>query len=104
MNQETKAYWLEALRSGEYEQATHELQDVGENAFCCLGVLCDIHGLLDEHGYTFGNYEDDRHHGTLPKSYCKGFGLPYNEMMRLSDLNDSGTDFAEVARYIEKEL
>jgi hypothetical protein len=40
MNQEIKAAWVSALRSGEYEQGEAALQ-VG-NKFCCLGVLCDI--------------------------------------------------------------
>lgn len=40
MNQEIKAAWVSALRSGEYEQGTGALR-VGDK-FCCLGVLCDI--------------------------------------------------------------
>lgn len=47
MNQEIKARWVEALRSGEYAQTQGSLQRVvakpGRAAgFCCLGVLCDI--------------------------------------------------------------
>lgn len=40
--QEFKTKWLEALRSGKYEQA-HRFLRVG-NAFCCLGVACEISG------------------------------------------------------------
>jgi hypothetical protein len=37
---ELKVKWLEALRSGKYEQARGELR--GGDKFCCLGVLCDV--------------------------------------------------------------
>lgn len=32
--------WLEALRSGNYSQTRHRLQD--EDGYCCLGVACEI--------------------------------------------------------------
>src|SRR5688572_22889210 len=35
--------WVEALRSGKYEQARQRLRV--ENSMCCLGVACDISGL-----------------------------------------------------------
>jgi|688.fasta_scaffold176977_2 hypothetical protein len=40
MNKEIKARWIEALRSGNYEQGRYSLRRGSE--FCCLGVLCDI--------------------------------------------------------------
>jgi hypothetical protein len=40
MDAELKRKWVEALRSGKYEQASGKLR-VG-NKFCCLGVLCDL--------------------------------------------------------------
>lgn len=53
MNAEVKAQWLDALRSGEYQQTKGRLRrdnpidpedaDDGYNAgYCCLGVLCDL--------------------------------------------------------------
>lgn len=41
MNPEIKAKWVEALRSGRYEQCESKLWD-GYGGFCCLGVLSDI--------------------------------------------------------------
>lgn len=41
MNQHWKKKWVEALRSGKYQQGRGWLQD-RENNFCCLGVLTDI--------------------------------------------------------------
>lgn len=40
MNPAIKAQWLQALRSGEYEQEQGRLKS--STGFCCLGVLCDI--------------------------------------------------------------
>lgn len=47
MDTRVKGLWLDALRSGEYQQAKEVLArvdpDTGEvEGFCCLGVLCDL--------------------------------------------------------------
>lgn len=42
MNKKVKAKWVEALRSGKYKQGKDALRK-GDNTFCCLGVLCDLH-------------------------------------------------------------
>lgn len=41
MNQQIKARWVEALRSGKYGQTSSYLYD--SQGFCCLGVLCDLY-------------------------------------------------------------
>lgn len=44
MDQEKKAQWVAALRSGDYKQGhglLHTITD-GEHQYCCLGVLCDL--------------------------------------------------------------
>jgi hypothetical protein len=38
-----KAKWIEALRSGEYQQTFGALRD--NDGHCCLGVLCEVSGL-----------------------------------------------------------
>jgi hypothetical protein len=66
MNQEIKALWVEALRSGEYRQGQEYLgykNHRGEMEYCCLGVLCEI---ATEKGVT--NREkrfDGNHYGLL---------------------------------------
>ena len=40
MNQEVKKLWIEALRSGEYQQGYGAL--CCGNTYCCLGVLTDL--------------------------------------------------------------
>jgi hypothetical protein len=45
VNSEIKAEWLEALRSGEYQQGRENLavrREDGSMTYCCLGVLCDL--------------------------------------------------------------
>jgi hypothetical protein len=47
MNSEKKTKWVEALRSGEYEQGASFLVQQpasakGKPRYCCLGVLCDL--------------------------------------------------------------
>ena len=41
MNQDIKAQWLKALRSGKYQQGFKYLRS-DETHYCPLGVLCDI--------------------------------------------------------------
>ncbi len=61
MNEEIKRAWLTALRSGEYQQGRQALRR--DNAFCCLGILCDLHrkaGLGEWHdGKTETYYDGD---------------------------------------------
>lgn len=45
VNRENVAKWVQALRSGEYEQATEVLctRTIGDkHAFCCLGVASEV--------------------------------------------------------------
>lgn len=53
MNQDIKAEWVAALRSGKYEQTNGALKDGG--GFCCLGVLCDV--VKDRVGLSWRNLE-----------------------------------------------
>ena len=40
MNEDIKNRWVEALRSGDYQQTKRHLKD--SSGYCCLGVLCEI--------------------------------------------------------------
>lgn len=42
MNKENIKKWLDALASGEFQQATKRL-NAGDNQRCCLGVACDVY-------------------------------------------------------------
>lgn len=41
MDRKLRDDWCAALRSGEYKQGTGKLRSK-DDAFCCLGVLCDV--------------------------------------------------------------
>ena len=83
MDAEIKRKWVEALRSGNYQQGRNHLHR--DNKFCCLGVLCQI---------TTGKmgYEQTRKH------------FPVKMEHDLIGMNDDGKSFAEIADYIERNL
>ncbi len=111
MNVEVKAKWLEALRSGKYKQGRLYLKT--DDAFCCLGILCDIYG---KDGWTpdfdknnVGIYLGKKHN--LPVAVIDWSGLnspnPHisdNEFPSLAELNDNGGTFETIADIIEKQL
>ena len=73
MNPQIKQKWVDALRSGEYQQTKGRLRK--EDKFCCLGVLCDLYGKennvkwnLANNGY---NYEFQKFESYLPSSVGK---------------------------------
>lgn len=102
MNAEFKAKWVEALRSGKYRQTQQALRE--KNAYCCLGVACDISG--------FGVWDDDRflheegnNTGYLPTGLRERMGLEQLQESSLITMNDDeGKTFAEIADYIEANL
>jgi hypothetical protein len=97
------AVWLSALRSKRYKQGRRSLSRNGR--FCVLGVLCDVLELpyvkVCENGsrYYFG------WHDVLPKQAQESVGL--NTVKGdfcggcLTQLNDSGMSFEELADFIE---
>lgn len=108
--------WVDALRSGTYNQAHGNLHIDGK--FCCLGVLCDLHrqqfgGKWDEINYLGKD-------SFLPIKVSEWAGLPAASPKvkdpaggpmypSLTDLNDGDCDagriftFHEIARAIEQE-
>ena len=130
MNPEVKQKWIDALRSGKYEQGSEKLRSV--SGYCCLGVLCDLYAQEHNTEWEFRGYEETN---LQPKDYWY-FGeqsefLPdfvmewaelklncpvvkidveeddedpwfYNE--GLADLNDSGYTFMDLSKLIEAQL
>lgn len=81
MNPEIKQLWLNALRSGKYEQGKLMLKPT-ESSYCCLGVLCEIaqersigeYIPSEEHqGFTF-KYRDNN---IYDEPYCEDSELPW---------------------------
>lgn len=127
MNPEVKQKWVDALRSGEYEQGKDWLKT--KRGFCCLGVLTDIY--LKETGV--GEWTSVSPHdpvGISSYSWDDGIGwrfenvvLPnlvrdwaglsnhmplvdveYGEPQPIATVNDSGTSFTEIADMIEEQF
>ena len=104
--------WIEALRSGEYSQTERTLSD--KDGFCCLGVACKVYE--NETGNKlfvneFGNFIEE----TLIRDYkCvrEWLGLSSHDgefhqstggRIYLTELNDEGKSFNEIADLIESE-
>ncbi len=129
MNEEIKARWVEALRSGEYMQGQMLLRSrdpiLDVDRFCCLGVLCEIavqDGVIEvEVTDGLGTYfhpqtTDDSSDISLPFVVLAWAGLPVeqNEVLIdhptrgplvLSAYNDSlQWTFGQIADLIEEML
>lgn len=112
MDAQLKAKWVEALRSGEYEQGRNQLK-LGSK-FCCLGVLFDTQGC--KWGYEGSALLDGQTFLAMSTPYGAGVGgLTREQSEKLIGMNDGkgvpGWDgyvppksFAEIADYIEKNL
>lgn len=99
MDAKLKADWVAALRSGEYRQTKHQLQDSG--GFCCLGVLCKVAGIeiTPDGKRTIVDGQEREDYGaiySLVGGAQKGAKLPTK--------NDCGVDFPNIADWIEQNL
>jgi hypothetical protein len=110
MNPEVKAKWIEALRSGKYEQAVGALRQ--GDGYCCLGVLCDISGLGEwrtgEDGDTYYAVADQSPITYPSQAILEWSGLnngnPLTPRGHIANLNDGGVAFADIADVIEAHL
>ncbi len=105
MNQEIAKQWVAALRSGKYKQGKNVLRSGDE--FCCLGVLCDLHGeTIDGHSWNNDRYCSSTI--ALPDQVREWAGVN-SASGRLSNgrclttMNDYGVTFDEIARIIEED-
>lgn len=110
MNDNAKA-WVAALRSGNYRQGIGKLKQ--NDRYCCLGVACELYqqavGDLwvraEVTGVTYYNNNNEN----LPDEVQKWLGLVSEwganaaDIEALTDKNDTGKSFAEIADIIESE-
>ena len=124
MNENAKK-WVAALRSGDYEKTTRHLRT--KNGFCCLGVACDLYEKATgkgkwklgyytylpsvyafHSGYPGTSYKDE----AFPAAVMRWIGLrdaigeySISPSIRnsLTNNNDNGSSFAEIADVIESE-
>ena len=131
MNTQIKQKWIDALRSGKYEQGSEKLRSV--TGYCCLGVLCDLYSQEHNVKWEFrGNEETnlqpmdywyfDEQSEFLPYSVMDWAKLKtHNPTVRvhcedsddedtryytdeIANVNDSGYDFSQIANIIEAQL
>lgn len=109
MDKELKQKWIDALRSGKYEQGTGSLEDNGK--YCCLGVLAVVGELAERRAHS----PSGRTHfywgdgvftsSTFPDSACLKVGLWNGVYGMLMHMNDSDKkSFAEIADWIEENI
>ena len=102
--------WIEALRSGEYEQTTGVLRN--EKGYCCLGVLCDIYNKETGEGgwiqYAGDGYSFNGLEVYPPDEVCRWTGMENIPSILSLDgetligQNDGGVPFNEIADVIER--
>jgi hypothetical protein len=119
MKPEIKQAWLTALRSGEYSQAKDRLKT--RTGYCCYGVLCDLYqkahpetsrwveGGVDATFIINPSLEaDSEPMSTMPnETVMMWAGLPKpNDLSitTLSEMNDEGATFPQIANRIEEQF
>lgn len=116
MKSEIKDLWVQALKSGEFEQTTGQL--CKDEAYCALGVLSVlalIHGQCTyderEDGGRFDNRAIGLSYNIMNWAGIEDFlvagkeFLPFiyeDKVVSISILNDAGLTFDEIAEEIEK--
>jgi hypothetical protein len=117
MNPEIKAKWVAALRSGEYKQGKERLYSPSQG-YCCLGVLTDLYSK-EVLGIPYLGEDDLKKYGEdyLCDEVMAWAGLPNSDPEvdeslviingvppSLSQLNDAGFTFNDIADIIEEKL
>ncbi len=101
MNANTKL-WVQALRSGTYQQSMGRLCQAKKfprqppNAFCAMGVLYDLY--LKSHGQP---WPDKPKGGRVPVAALAWAGVSRRLELTVSVRNDMGTSFRNIASIIE---
>lgn len=114
-----KKLWVDALRSGKFEQGQGRLKS-HSNQFCCLGVLCEVHRkVTKKKGWDVDSdntYNHERY--DLPEVVAKwAFENPddardengYDPRLSKNSLatqanDDKNMSFKQIANLIEKNL
>lgn len=107
MDEELKARWVEALRSGDYTQGRRALYNPTDNTYCCLGVLCDVMG---REVVPFDPSEADANDNAVNCAAYYELGtaltnIGLDELMSMNDATDAHhRDFNGIADWIEENL
>lgn len=117
MKKEIKKKWVDALRSGKYRKTLGQLRS-DRNCFCALGVLQDLY-MKDNHTINWDTpdecgiipfYSDDEFPISAVgdwagiEDFREGLIEVDGKMCLISQLNDDGKSFDEIAELIDKQL
>lgn len=91
--------WVEALRSGAYEQGRKQLR--AGDKFCCLGVLCDLSGKGAWNQAGRYTAEGEASLMYAPLSVTSDAGMDFDAALPYADMNDQGASFTAIADRIE---
>lgn len=101
--------WVEALRSGDYQQARATLKSVDvridgrTESFCCLGVLCEIVEPDNWQDLSLAPMHNDD--SNYPhRRIRRRVGMNMSLAKELARLNDGGCSFDHIASEIERVL
>ena len=94
MTPELKERWIEALHH--YPKTKGRLKK--PDGYCCLGVLADIEGDLDD------ILRWDKGLMCLPRKFVDKYGIDDDTENDLMETNDKTETFVEVIEIIKKEL
>lgn len=119
INDKTK--WVNALRSGEYQQGKAVLHNPTQDTYCCLGVLCEVTGRefkavdpgndnwndLDANDAIYSEFRELFSAYDIPPNEV--LYEPHNVMDRLMHWNDAFAtsghkDFPQIADWVEANL
>lgn len=105
--------WLEALRSGKYEQTSEVLMAINEDnnnkSYCCLGVACEIAGhsrLLKREGHVgYPHMITSKSGRNNLRNVPKELKDKDSELPNIvANLNDEGKSFKQIALWIERNV
>lgn len=110
--------WVATLRSGAYKQGQGALHNLDRDEYCCLGVACDMFdkanpGVISQTSFVRSGPMEvfAGQTGVLPSVVQKWLGLSGREgsfnfdgkFSSLTEQNDTGSTFEEIADLIESE-
>lgn len=100
--------WVEALRSGDYQQGRFDLR-TSDNCYCCLGVACNLftqgEWVLAPHGeyFTINEFCNTADHDAVAALALRGAAGNGLSGIALYQMNDQGQTFAQIANAIESD-
>jgi hypothetical protein len=110
MTKQQGVEWIEALESGEYDQARHSLYEVGVG-YCCLGVACKVvFGAPEDAMANMGDPSEAGYYlelGNVPEECFVGmFGVDDDGNVALPEewIDPDGVDLGAAFIYMNDDL